>query len=381
MEREKQKRPAIKKRAAYLCNVKLLLLVLVVLGHSMEQVGMKGNLLYRLIYLFHMPLFAFVSGLHLKTVKSCLRQARTVLLFYLLIQGALTLAGRGKTLAVPYWHLWYLLSLFWWALLCGGCSVVLKKKAKRWEVILLVTSIAAALGCGLLPTGRELSLSRTVVFFPYVLLGMLCPVGLQDGPDRRTRQGLAAASLFGVLPICIVLREVPYAFLYHAEGYRNYHMGLAECMLLRLLCFAAGVSLGALVLALIPARRFPFTKFGGDTLPTYLLHVCFLPLLKVLCPEAGITALTVFSLTLVCLLWELFRWARPPYAIVQEQAVTFPLTKPRFPFIMKATTGQGALRGGDSHAGTHWNGGTQHEGDQNPPDSEPGRDGTKQHRY
>ncbi|MCD7857149.1 MAG: hypothetical protein LUG55_05010 [Clostridiales bacterium] len=96
MEREKLTRPVIKKRAAYLCNVKLFLLVLVVLGHSMEQVGMKGNLLYRLIYLFHMPLFAFVSGLHLKTVKTCFRQARTALLLYLLIQGALTLAGRGK---------------------------------------------------------------------------------------------------------------------------------------------------------------------------------------------------------------------------------------------------------------------------------------------
>ncbi len=377
MEREKQKRPVIKKRAAYLCNVKLFLLVLVVLGHSMEQVGMKGNLLYRLIYLFHMPLFAFVSGLHLKTVKSCLRQARTALLLYLLIQGALTLAGKGKTLTVPYWHLWYLLSLCWWSLLCGVCSVVLKKKAKSWEVILLVTSVAAALGCGLLPMGRTLSLSRTVVFFPYVLLGMLCPVGLQDGPDRRTRQGLAAASLLGVLPVCIVLREVPYAFLYQAEGYRHYHMGLAEGILLRLLCFAAAVSLGALALALIPAKRFPFTKLGGDTLPTYLLHVCFLLLLKVLWPEAGIAELTLFSVALVCLLWELFRWARPPYAIVQEQAVTFPLTKLGFPFIMEAMTWQG----GNSHAGTNRSGGTQHEGDKHQPDPEPGRDGAQQHRY
>ncbi|MCD7919542.1 MAG: hypothetical protein LUG45_05615 [Clostridiales bacterium] len=328
MEREKQKRPVIKKRAAYLCNVKLFLLVLVVLGHSMEQVGMKGNLLYRIIYLFHIPLFAFVSGLHLKTVKSCLRQAKTALLFYLLIQGGFALLDKSQTLAVPYWHLWYLLSLCWWSLLCGGCALLLENRSQYWRGILLAASIAVSLGCGLLPMGRELSLSRMVVFFPYVLLGMLCPVGLRDGPGRRMRWRLLAVSLLGVLPACIVLREVPYTFLYQAEGYRYYRMAPAEGMLLRLLCFAAAVSLGALVLASIPARRFPFTKLGGDTLPPYLLHVCFLPLLKALWPEAGIGGLVLFSLAVVCLLWELFRWARPPCAIMQEQAFTFPLTKP-----------------------------------------------------
>lgn len=316
---EKQKRPVIKKRAAYLCNVKLLLLVLVVLGHSMEQVGMKGNLLYRLIYLFHMPLFAFVSGLHLKTVKSCLRQARTALMIYLLIQGGLVLLDRSQTLTTPYWHLWYLLSLFWWSLLCGGCAVLLERCPSCWEVILLITSVAAALGCGLLPMGRFLSLSRTVVFFPYVLMGVLCPVGVQGGLSRRVRRRLLALCLPGIALVCAALRQVPYDFLYRAEGFQSWRMAPLEGLRLRLLCLAAAVSLGALVLALTPARRFPFTKLGGDTLMPYLLHICILPLLKELCPGAGTGVLAVFSVALVCLLWELFRWARPPYAVVQEK--------------------------------------------------------------
>ncbi|MCD8368568.1 MAG: hypothetical protein LUC48_11240 [Clostridiales bacterium] len=378
MKRERRMRPVIKQRAAYLCNVKLFLLVLVVLGHSMEQTGMKGNLLYRLIYLFHMPLFAFVSGLHLKTVKFCLRQAKTALLIYLLIQGGLVLLDRSQTLTTPYWHLWYLLSLCWWSLLCGGCAVLLEHRPGCWDVILLITSVAAALGCGLLPMGRFLSLSRTVVFFPYVLMGMRCPVGLQDGPNRRTRRRLLAVSLLGALPVCIVLREAPYAFLYQAEGYHSYRMAPVEGMLLRLLCFAAAISLGALVLALIPAKRFPLTKVGGDTLPTYLLHVCFLPLLKTFWPGAGIGGLGLFSAAVVCLLWELFRWVRPPYAVVQERNVTFPLTKPWFPLIIKASTGQGALQGGNDHVRTHWSGGAQYERDENQPDPEPGWDGERQ---
>ncbi len=373
MGREKQKKPVIKKRAAYLCNVKLFLLVLVVLGHSMEQAGMKGNLLYRLIYLFHMPLFAFVSGLHLKTVPSCLRQAKSALMLYLPIQGGIALFVRGQTLTTPYWHLWYLLSLCWWSLLCGGCAVVLKKVSRRWKAILLVTCVAASLGCGLLTVGRFLSLSRTVVFFPYVLLGMLCPVKLQNGPDRRARRRLLALSLWGVLPVCLVLREAPYAFLYQADGYRHYGMTAAEGILLRLLCFASAVGLGLFVLALMPARRFPFTKVGGDTLSAYLLHVCFLPLVNTLWLEPGVGVLSLFSVALVWLLWELLRWTRPPYAIEQAKKAIFPLTKAGFPFIIMTSTGPWALQGGIGHARTHSVGGTQYERDENQPDPEPGR--------
>ncbi|MCD8085372.1 MAG: hypothetical protein LUF28_03450 [Clostridiales bacterium] len=344
MGREKQKKPVIKKRAAYLCNVKLFLLVLVVLGHSMEQAGMKGNLLYRFIYLFHMPLFAFVSGLHLKTVQSCLRQAKSALMLYLPIQGGIALVVRGQTLTTPYWHLWYLLSLCWWSLLCGGCAVALENRGKKWKAILLVISVAASLGCGLLPMGRFLSLSRTVVFFPYVLLGMLCPVELQEGSGGQTQRRLLGLSLLGVLPVCLVLRDASYSFLYQADRYRHYGMTPSEGIRLRLLCFAAAVGLGLFVLALMPARRFPFTKIGGDTLPAYLLHVCFLPLVDTLWLEPGVGVLTLFSVALVWLLWELLRWARPPCAIGQAKHVTFPLTKGGFPFIMEASTGPVARR-------------------------------------
>ncbi|MCD8160975.1 MAG: hypothetical protein LUE61_07335 [Clostridiales bacterium] len=378
MGREKQKKPVIKKRAAYLCNVKLFLLVLVVLGHSMEQAGMKGDLLYRTIYLFHMPLFAFVSGLHLKTVPSCLRQAKSALMLYLPIQGGIALVVRGQTLTTPYWHLWYLLSLCWWLLLCGGCAVVLKSGENKWKAILLAISVATSLGCGLLPIGRFLSLSRTVVFFPYVLMGMLCPVELQEGPDRRTQRRLLGLSLLGALPVCLVLREAPYAFLYQADGYRRYGMTPSEGIRLRLLCFAAAVGLGLFVLALIPAKWFYFTKIGGDTLPAYLLHVCLLPLVNTLWLEPGAGVLTLFSVALVWLLWELLRWVRPPCAIGQGKHLMFPLTKAGFPFIMRISTGPDGPQGGNSYARTHSVGEAQYERDENQPDPEPGRNGKEQ---
>lgn len=312
----------IKSRAAYLCNLKLLLIVLVVLGHSLEQVGAQGSLLYQTIYLFHMPLFSFVSGLHLKSVQSCRKQARTALLLYLPIQGAVALisalGGQRLSLLTPFWHLWYLLSLFWWSALGLLCRR-LRERFPRCGVILCPVSILLALLCGALPLGRFLSLSRTVVFFPYVLLGMLCPPSLQNGPQPRTRLLLAAAGLWGLIPAGIVIGTAPYSLLYQADAYASLQLSAAEGCLLRALCFPAACGLGMVVLALVPARKLPVSKLGGDTLPAYLLHVLFLPPLALFWPESGNGWLAVFSFAVVLLLWELGRWIRPAYTLLRPQ--------------------------------------------------------------
>lgn len=121
----------IKSRAAYLCNVKLLLIVLVVLGHSLEQVGGQDGLLYRgRLPLSHAAVCLCV-GLHLKSAEACRKQAKTAALLYLPIQSAVVLAGalggQSLSLLTPWWHLWYLLSLCGWSLLALPCRRLLER--------------------------------------------------------------------------------------------------------------------------------------------------------------------------------------------------------------------------------------------------------------
>ena len=54
----------VKKRLLYFDNLKGFAILLVVLGHCIQQCDTEGNyqFLYRLIYAFHMPLFMAVSG-------------------------------------------------------------------------------------------------------------------------------------------------------------------------------------------------------------------------------------------------------------------------------------------------------------------------------
>lgn len=317
----------IKNRCTYLCNLKLLLIVLVVLGHSLEQINAQDSMIYRIIYLFHMPLFAFVTGLHLKTVEKCLRQARTATLLYVPIQGMIVLAGQlagdsSMRLTVPFWHLWYLLSLCLWALMAAALRPWLERHI-HGGVFLLMAAVACSLLCGALPFGKFLSLSRTVCFFPFVLMGALCPVKLQEGLTVKVRCFLAAAGGLGILPLWVVLKDLPYEFFYHAAGYDKFSLSLSEGCLLRGFCLLAALCLGALILAAVPARKLPVTKIGGDTLPAYLLHIAFVPLAALFRADGGSgwfvpVFFGVFSFAVVLLIWEFGRWSRPMYTVTRQ---------------------------------------------------------------
>ena len=53
----------MKQRIAWIDNLKAFLILLVVLGHCIQDSGLgDDSLLYRFIYSFHMPLFFAVSG-------------------------------------------------------------------------------------------------------------------------------------------------------------------------------------------------------------------------------------------------------------------------------------------------------------------------------
>ena len=238
----------VKLRNAFYCNLKLTLIFLVILGHWIEpEIGTDQNLyrIYRLIYLVHMPLFAFLSGLF---TLDPLRQLRRTLPLYLLCQTIAVLLG-GVRWDTPFWHLWYLLSLSLWLL-----SVPL---LKRWRWQVLVLSVAAGSLAGLVPwIGRSWSLSRTIVFFPYFWLGFMLPA---DIPWHRFR-------IPGLIALGIVLASNPQlsaVTLYHAAPCDPWG---------RLQCYAYAFLLGLFLLSWCPRRRFPWTRAGADTLPAYLLH-------------------------------------------------------------------------------------------------------------
>ena len=86
----------VKFRLAKICNIKLLLLFLVVLGHWIEDEPGAAPL-YRLIYMVHMPGFAFLSGMFIRKESDIIKGLRKLIPCYMIAQTVCRLVIPGTT--------------------------------------------------------------------------------------------------------------------------------------------------------------------------------------------------------------------------------------------------------------------------------------------
>ncbi len=308
----------IKTREAGYCNLKLLLMLLVVYGHLIEKQTETCYILkeiYRWIYLVHMPLFAFLSGLFLKGARNSLSQMKRSFLYYCTLQFIIWLvmtATRWETVnpMKPYWHFWYLLSLTYWA----GAAYLWNRTKMHFlwlncrlvKVVLLLISIAAAcLAGGITEINRILSFSRALVFFPYVLAGLFCPEQIRW---ERYRVVGAILLFFAVLVNWRWGNEIPISFLYQAAGYGR--IGLGDGIRMRLLCYLLGSCLGIVLLTWIPQIRFPFSKAGANTMGIYICHALAVKLIWQMNLPAELLLYwgPVIAGGIVWFLFKMFQW-------------------------------------------------------------------------
>ncbi|WP_088657342.1 acyltransferase family protein [Fibrobacter sp. UWB1] len=162
-------------------SVKFFLICLVILGHTLGFFIKEKTLsygIYNFIYLFHMPLFVFLSGYFtksygLKSVKmwiSLLMLFESYILFDVLhrIPDMLYKNINLYSLIEPSWSLWYLLSLIYWRFSAQFFSLL---HVSKW--IILISAVVVGLVSGFLPIGYGLSIQRTFSFFPFFICGFL----------------------------------------------------------------------------------------------------------------------------------------------------------------------------------------------------------------
>ena len=117
----------MKDRENRIDSLKYWLMVLVIIGHVFSQEQFSINPIcdagWKWIYLFHMPLFIFISGYlsRKKNVKqflsSCWKLLEPLIIFQVLFRGYEFFSSgtfSWRLLLTPWWVLWYLLSLLFW---------------------------------------------------------------------------------------------------------------------------------------------------------------------------------------------------------------------------------------------------------------------------
>ena len=268
-------------------TLKGLLIFLVVLAHSLGRLLMKQQIItpYILsaVYAFHMPAFVFVSGYFSKDACQAehfmYKTVRTVLLPFCIAQLIMSLFSSSSLglLFYPRWTLWYLLSLFFWRVFVLPFSKI------RFSLVL---SIVLALLIGFSNADRFFSLSRTIAFFPFFLMGYKT-TGSQIESLRKYPKWIAGLVFLCCMAFVFFMKSNGLPLLTVFEMAEPYYLSgdsmQFQGMFFRLLFFILGTLMTSCLIILVPEKKTFLSALGPYTMTVYLAHSFLLLALQMIC--------------------------------------------------------------------------------------------------
>lgn len=286
-----------KTRINYFDNLRGILIILVLIGHfggdntsfsSVENIVLQTVECF--IYLFHMPLMFFISGLFSKNVEKCRKNAFFDLflpylffqIFYSIVQ---VLINKDETYIFnPFWTapaLWYILALFVFRYVI--------KDILRIKGNLLIAFLLSLFGICLTGLSHDFAMDRIFANLLYFLLGYYFePQTIIDYKSKIYKNFIRKIIFY----ICaIVLSLLAFSFLYYllytekltfanllgligrSKNVHEVGIRLLYGPLIALLGIISSIVFSIIVMVLTPEKKSWLTVVGQDTLPLYLSHM------------------------------------------------------------------------------------------------------------
>ena len=275
------RRERAKSRDPFFDNAKLLLVTLVVVGHSWTLLPdvSTSSPVYVFLYTFHVPAFVLVTGYQSRrftfTRANLRKLVTTIVVPYLVFETLLalfrTVVGHenfGVLYISPHWPMWYLTVLFLWRL-----ATPLLTRMRPGTALALAVAICLIGG---LNTVDALDLPRAAGLLPFFVAGLFISREQLDLLARPRVRGVAAALLTLTFFVSLfVAGSFSKEWLYWRTGYPD--LGVPFWL-------GASIRLGGLVVAglltlsalsLIPRSQRWFTPLGAASLVVYLFHGFF----------------------------------------------------------------------------------------------------------
>ncbi|SEC09197.1 Fucose 4-O-acetylase [Paramicrobacterium humi] len=277
-----------KARVPFWDNARFACIVLVVMGHAIQRLISDSDAaltVYLVIYAFHMPAFAMISGYFSKSGPPSVRQMKRVLtdivlpyVFMETIWSFVQYLVEGKqelNPTKPSWTLWFLLALAIFRLVLPYFALL------RWP---LFWAIFLSVGVGYLDNvDNTFSLARVFGILPFFVLGWQVKHWrlverwrlLERRPWwlRLAALGVFAGWVAVVAAFLDTWRAIDLRFWFF---YDDSYDGLGEDQwwagAVRLAIIVLGALLIAAFFVLIPRRENWMSGFGQSTMYVYLLH-------------------------------------------------------------------------------------------------------------
>lgn len=265
-----------KQREYLFDNYKVLLIILVVVGHFIEPCYDQNPFLYELkwgIVAFHMPAFIFISGYFSKKVPSVKKLISGLVIpyfvyeiIYYLLYTLILDKDTELYFTRPKFSLWYLMALFVWRV----AAPFVKKLPYHLPV-----SIAAGLLIGFVGLGNFLSIPRIVFFFPFFLAGMEFDSGKLA--RFRNRKGyVCALTALGMMAVFLFTdvyhHRLSVKIFYGRYSYAGLGLEPLEGILIRAVCYGISFLLIYLFMLVLPNEKKSYSYLGERTMAIYIFH-------------------------------------------------------------------------------------------------------------
>ena len=266
-------------RDPWLDNAKMILVTLVVVGHSwvlLPESTFRDHM-YDFLYAWHVPAFVLVTGYLSRSFTYAPQRlwqlVCTVAVPYVLFEAAIALFRiyvGGERLEDlfrdPHWPMWYLAALFCWRLL----TPIFKPLAGG-----LVLAVVISIGAGLY-AGDTLDIARVLGLLPFFVMG------LKATPERLALLRRPAVQGLGVVVLVAIFvltrwtdRWAGTEWLYYRARYADLDVSDTRAFVIRAVLLLVG-TMGALAfLSLVPRTGGWFARMGAWSLVVYLFHGFF----------------------------------------------------------------------------------------------------------
>ena len=271
-----------KERDYFFDNLKAVLIFLVVLGHFLLPIHGDNPLVVvkRLIYIFHMPLFVFVSGYLAKKIykngqynfKKILYLIKAYVLFVIAIQIVYAICGFEDFVEINFFSQsgapWYLFAMIVWYL-----TIPLIRRCRPLPVI--IVNIGLALVAGYFKNvGDFLCLSRILVFGPFFYIGYYMEQPVLEKALRPSYRRLVvpvAASICAVVLLFGGKMKDELGMVYENISYHELDH-LMEGPFVRFSLMGAAFLISWAIMFFVPREKTKLSFIGQNTMPIYMLH-------------------------------------------------------------------------------------------------------------
>ena len=257
-------------------NIKFILIFLVVFGHIIENVE-KFNIVYLIIYSFHMSTFVFISGYFSKGSKKAIIKPFCIYIIFQTLYFFIYKFTLNENIILnylqPIWILWYIFALTIWNCLVLILKYLKIKKVKNIYLIIMLTFIISLI-CGYIDRiGYYLSLSRIITFFPFFLIGYFSKnnnIKILKKDEKNNKIKILAYSV--AILVCIIyfisIPNINSIWFYGSYSYRNAGYNI----IFKIMSSLFSLCIIFIFNNLISNKKTLISVVGKDTLFIYLLH-------------------------------------------------------------------------------------------------------------